>query len=280
MKQSIKELLFSAIAFLFSYSIAYLTGIEVVENAVLLAFIIQWVLFIPAYLLQTEKFFDISGSITYISVVIYCFLNNYDPLFVNIGNIILSIIVIIWALRLGSFLFIRIKKAGEDIRFREIKKSPSRFFMTWTLQGMWVSLCSACALAGIAKGIIINNYFYCGLAIFLIGFIIEIVADTQKTKFRSNPKNKDKFINSGLWKFSRHPNYMGEILLWLGISIISLSSLEGLELATLISPFFTYLLLVYVSGIRILEYSGDKKWGHLESYKIYKKNTPRLIGFL
>jgi len=279
-KQSIKELLFSAIAFLFSYSIAYLTGIELVKNAVLLAFIIQWVLFIPAYLLQTEKFFDISGSITYISVVSYCFFNFYDPENLNIGNVILSIIIIIWALRLGSFLFIRIKKAGEDIRFREIKKSPTRFFMTWTLQGMWVSLCSACALAGIAKGIIINDYFYCGLAIFLIGFIVEIVADTQKTKFRSNPKNKDKFINSGLWKFSRHPNYMGEILLWLGISIISLSSLEGLELATLISPFFTYLLLVYISGIRILEYNGDKKWGHLESYKIYKKNTPRLIGFL
>ena len=280
MKQSTKELLFSAIAFLFSYSIAYLTGIELVKNAVLLAFIIQWVLFIPAYLLQTEKFFDISGSITYISVVSYCFFNYYDPEKLNIGNAILSIIIIIWALRLGSFLFIRIKKAGEDIRFREIKKSPTRFFMTWTLQGMWVSLCSACALAGIAKGIIINNYFYCGLAVFLIGFIVEIVADNQKTKFRSNPKNKDKFINSGLWKFSRHPNYMGEILLWLGISIISLSSLEGLELATLISPFFTYLLLVYVSGIRILEYNGDKKWGHLESYKIYKKITPRLIGFL
>jgi len=279
-KQSTKELLFSAIAFLFSYSIAYLTGIELVKNAVLLAFIIQWVLFIPAYLLQTEKFFDISGSVTYISVVSYCFFNFYDQENLNIGNVILSIIIIIWALRLGSFLFIRIKKAGEDIRFREIKKSPTRFFMTWTFQGMWVSLCSACALAGIAKGIIINYYFYCGVAIFLIGFIIEIVADTQKTKFRSNPKNKDKFINSGLWKFSRHPNYVGEILLWLGISIISLSSLEGLELATLISPFFTYLLLVYVSGIRILEYNGDKKWGHLESYKIYKKNTPRLIGFL
>ena len=280
MKQSTKELLFSAIAFLFSYSIAYLTGIELVKNAVLLAFIIQWVLFIPAYLLQTEKFFDISGSITYISVISYCFFNFYDPENLNIGNVILSIIIIIWALRLGSFLFIRIKKAGEDIRFREIKKSPTRFFMTWTFQGMWVSLCSACALAGIAKGIIINDYFYCGLAIFLIGFIVEIVADNQKTKFRSNPKNKDKFINSGLWKFSRHPNYMGEILLWLGISIISFSSLEGLELATLISPFFTYLLLVYVSGIRILEYNGEKKWGHLDSYKSYKENTPRLVGFL
>ena len=272
--------MFSAIAFFFSYSIAYLTGIEVVKNAVLLAFIIQWILFVPAYLLQTEKFYDISGSITYISVVSYCFFNFYDPENLNIGNVILSIIIIIWALRLGSFLFIRIKKAGEDIRFREIKKSPTRFFMTWTLQGMWVSLCSACALAGVAKGIIINNYFYFGLAIFLIGFILEIIADNQKTKFRSNPENKDKFINSGLWKLSRHPNYLGEILLWLGISIISLSSLEGLELATLISPLFTYLLLVYVSGIRILEYNGDKKWGNLNSYKDYKKNTPRLIGFL
>ena len=152
--------------------------------------------------------------------------------------------------------------------------------MTWTLQGMWVSLCSACALAGIAKGIIINNYFYIGLTVFFIGFIIEIIADNQKTKFRSNPENKDKFIDSGLWKFSRHPNYVGEILLWLGISIISLSSLKGPELATLISPLFTYLLLVYVSGVRILEHNGDKKWGHLDSYKSYKKNTPRLVGFL
>ena len=115
MKQSIKELLFSAIAFLFSYSIAYLTGIELVKNAVLLAFIIQWVLFIPAYLLQTEKFFDISGSVTYISIVSYCFFNFYDQENLNIGNVILSIIIIIWALRLGSFLFIRIKKAGEDL---------------------------------------------------------------------------------------------------------------------------------------------------------------------
>ena len=280
MNTSLKELIFAGIAFTVTYSIAIATNLDIVIDAVLLAFIIQWILFIPAYLLQTEKFFDISGSITYISVVSYCFFNNYDLENLNIGNVILSIIIIVWALRLGSFLFIRIKKAGEDIRFREIKKSPTRFFMTWTLQGMWVSLCSACALAGIAKGVIINSYFYIGLTVFFIGFIIEIIADNQKTKFRSNPENKDKFIDSGLWKFSRHPNYMGEILLWSGISIISLSSLEGMELATLISPLFTYLLLVYVSGVRILEHNGDKKWGHLDSYKSYKKNTPRLIGFL
>ena len=280
MKTKIKEILFALFAFTISFSLAYITQIEIVKNAVLLAFIIQWVLFIPAYIFQTEKFFDLSGSITYISVVSYSFYNNYNSNDLNFGNIILSLLIIVWAVRLGSFLFIRIKKAGEDIRFREIKKSPSRFFMTWTLQGMWVSICSACALAGIANGVEINSYFYTGLLIFTLGFITEIIADNQKSKFRKDPINKDKFITSGIWKYSRHPNYLGEITLWLGISVISFSSLQGLELLTLISPIFTYLLLVYVSGVRILEYNGNKKWGHLENYNDYKKNTPRLIGFL
>ncbi len=280
MKTSLKELLFALFAFTLSFTVAYITEIKIVKDAVLIAFLIQWVLFIPAYIFQTEKFYDLSGSLTYISIVSFCFYNNYELGNINLGNIIISILIIIWAIRLGSFLFIRIKKAGEDIRFREIKKSPSRFFMTWTLQGMWVSLCSACALAGIANGIEINSYFYVGVLIFVIGFSTEIIADNQKSIFRKDLNNKDKFISSGLWKYSRHPNYLGEITLWLGISIISFSSLSDWELITLISPVFTYLLLVYVSGIRILDYNGNKKWGHLESYKEYKKKTPRLIGFL
>jgi steroid 5-alpha reductase family enzyme len=280
MKTSLKELLFAFFAFTLSFSVAYITEIKIVKDAVLIAFLIQWALFIPAYIFQTEKFYDLSGSLTYISVVSFCFYSNYESSRINLGNIIISSLIIMWAIRLGSFLFIRIKKAGEDIRFREIKKSPSRFFMTWTLQGMWVSLCSACALAGIANGIEINSYFYVGIVIFVIGFTTEIIADNQKSIFRKDLNNKDKFISSGLWKYSRHPNYLGEITLWLGISIISFSSLAGWELITLISPIFTYLLLVYVSGIRILDYNGNKKWGHLESYKDYRKNTPRLIGFL
>ena len=280
MKTSLKELLFAFFAFTLSFSVAYITEIKIVKDAVLIAFLIQWALFIPAYIFQTEKFYDLSGSLTYISVVSFCFYSNYESSRINLGNIIISSLIIMWAVRLGSFLFIRIKKAGEDIRFREIKKSPSRFFMTWTLQGMWVSLCSACALAGIANGIEINSYFYIGIIVFIIGFTAEIIADNQKSKFRKDPKNRDKFISSGLWKHSRHPNYLGEITLWLGISIISFSSLAGWQLITLISPIFTYLLLVYVSGIRILDYNGNKKWGHLDSYKDYRKNTPRLIGFL
>ncbi len=280
MNTSLKELLFAFFAFTLSFSVAYITEIKIVKDAVLIAFLIQWVLFIPAYIFQTEKFYDLSGSLTYLSVVSFCFYSNYESNKINLGNVIISLLIILWAVRLGSFLFIRIKKAGEDIRFREIKKSPSRFFMTWTLQGMWVSLCSACALAGIANGIEINSYFYTGIVVFIIGFTTEIIADNQKSKFRKDPNNKDKFISSGLWKHSRHPNYLGEITLWLGISIISFSSLAGWQLITLISPIFTYLLLVYVSGIRILDYNGNKKWGHLDSYRNYRKNTPRLMGFL
>ena len=277
MKIHLFNILSATIAFLLSYSIGYLTGIDSVMNAILYAFIIQWILFIPAYLFQTEKFFDISGSFTYIFVITYTLCLHYSSSGINYGNILLSSFIIIWAIRLGSFLFFRIQKDGEDKRFRSIKPSPTRFFMTWSIQGMWVSICSACALAGLANGIILNSLFYLGASIFVLGFTIEVIADNQKTKFRKDPANKGKFINSGLWSYSRHPNYLGEITLWLGVSIMSLSSLTGWQLITLVSPIFTYVLLVYISGVRILEARGRQKWGHLDSYKDYVKNTPTLL---
>ena len=271
-----KNILISIYAFSIAYGVAYATGIELVKNAVAIAFLIQWTLFIPAYLMQTEKFYDLAGSITYISIISYVYCQSSE---FNIASLILSLFIIVWAIRLGSFLFFRIKKAGEDKRFRDIKPSPTRFFMTWTLQGTWVSLCSACAITAISttEGIILNEIFVLGAITFIIGFLIEVVADNQKTKFRSIPENKDKFITTGLWSYSRHPNYLGEITLWLGVALMSFSSLEGLQLITLVSPIFTYLLLVYVSGVRLLEASGNKKWGHLSSYQEYKKNTPTLF---
>ena len=270
-----KNIAFSLIAFSIAYGIALSTDISLVKNAVLIAFIIQWVLFIPAYLMQTEKFYDLSGSFTYIFIISYVY---YESDY-NLGNLILSLFIIIWAVRLGSFLFFRIQKAGEDKRFKDIKPSPTRFFMTWTLQGMWVSICSACAITAMAtsEGILMNKLFFIGAITFILGFLVEVIADNQKTKFRSSPKNKDKFITTGLWSYSRYPNYLGEITLWTGVSIMSFSSLSGLQLITLISPVFTYLLLVYVSGVRLLEASGKEKWGHLESYQEYIKNTPTLL---
>ena len=278
MKQNAVRIVLSILVFGISFFVATLTKLEIVENAILLAFLIHWLFFIPAYLLKTEKFFDLTGSLTYISIMVYVVYtkNNLQE---QLGSIILASLVILWAIRLGSFLFLRIKKAGEDKRFREIKTSFARFFLLWTISGMWVSFCSMCALTAIASndGVILNNIFYIGLVTFIIGLSIEIIADSQKTKFRKDPKNKDKFINEGLWAKSRHPNYVGEITLWAGVAIMSFSSLEGWQYVSLISPIFTYLLLVYVSGVPQLTASGQKKWGHLESYQDYIKNTPTLI---
>ena len=278
MKQNAVRIVLSILVFGISFFVATLTKLEIVENAILLAFLIHWLFFIPAYLLKTEKFFDLTGSLTYISIMVYVVYtkNNLQE---QLGSIILASLVILWAVRLGSFLFLRIKKAGEDKRFREIKTSFARFFLLWTISGMWVSFCSMCALTAIASndGVIVNNIFYIGLVTFIIGLSIEIIADSQKTKFRKDPKNKDKFINEGLWAKSRHPNYVGEITLWAGVAIMSFSSLEGWQYISLISPIFTYLLLVYVSGVPQLTASGQKKWGHLESYQDYIKNTPTLI---
>ena len=280
MKQSLLNIIFSLISFLIGYGIALSTGLELIQKAIIIAYMIQWIAFIPAYIFQTEKFYDLTGSITYLTVVIYVSYLSYDASNnLNIGSIILASCILIWTIRLGSFLFLRIHKAGEDKRFRQIKPSPTRFFMTWTLQGMWVSICSMCALTAIAtrNGVTLNNLFYIGLLIFVVGFLFEIIADTQKSNFRKDAKNKDQFIQHGLWSYSRHPNYFGEISLWTGIAVMSFSSLSGAQYLTMISPVFTYLLLVYVSGVRLLEISGMEKWGHLESYQKYVRSTPSLF---
>ena len=276
MKNHLFNILSSIIAFYIPFQIALLTDLTLVKNLILLIFSIQWISFIPAYIFQTEKFFDLTGSITYLTTVLAALYITDSG---KISDYVIVSCVVIWAIRLGSFLFMRIHKAGEDRRFREIKTNFTRFFMTWTLQGMWVSMCLLCVLTALSSqsGIILNNVFYIGLLIFIFGFIIEVVADHQKTVFRKDLKNKDKFISTGLWSYSRHPNYLGEILLWFGVAIMSFSSLQDLQYFTLISPIFVYILLVYISGIRILENQGDKKWGHLDSYKEYLKNTPRLF---
>ncbi len=274
------NLLIALFAFAIAISIAYATGIELVFRAVFLAFAIQWIAFIPAYVFQTEKFYDLTGSLTYLSVIWYSLTYSSEYFAnLNLANLVIVLLITFWALRLGSFLFMRIHKDGEDKRFRTIKPSASQFFMTWTLQGLWVSLCSMCALTAISSdsGLIVNPIFFAGLVLFIFGFLLEIIADKQKSKFRAIPENKNKFISSGLWARSRHPNYFGEIVLWTGIAVMSFSSLEGLQYLTLISPIFTYVLLVYISGVRMLEARGDIKWGENEDYRNYKENTPVLL---
>jgi steroid 5-alpha reductase family enzyme len=279
-KQDLNSLLGVIISILVGLGVAWagsqgggtVWGIPVFALAIGIAFVIQWLVFIPSYLLQTESFYDLTGSITYVSVTIIAVLLSPE---VDGRSILLLGLVIIWAVRLGTFLFRRIRKAGKDARFDELKTSFPRFLLTWTLQGLWVSLTLSAALAAI------TSTTRKGLDIFaLIGFLVWVLgfaADTQKSRFRADPANKGKFIQSGVWAWSRHPNYFGEIVLWIGVAIIALPILRGWQWVTLISPVFVTLLLTRVSGLPMLEKRADEKWGGQEDYEAYKERTPVLI---
>ncbi len=244
--------------------------------AAVIAFAVNWIAFIPANILKTEKFYDLTGAITYLSVIIIIS-SLSQPL--DWRAMIVGAFVIIWALRLGSFLFMRIHADGKDIRFDEIKVNPMRFLVAWTLQGTWVFLTSASALAIITNSarLPLDIFAYVGMAIWVFGFTIEVIADRQKKQFRNNPDNKGKFINVGLWSWSRHPNYFGEITLWTGITIMSLPLLSGWQWVTLISPIFVIILLTKISGIPTLQRTAKKRWGDDKDYQEYVKNTSLLI---
>ena len=240
------------------------------------AFAVNWLGFIPANIYQTEKYYDLVGAFTNTTIVLLAAALS-GPL--STRAIIVTTMVTIWAVRLGSFLFKRISKDGGDSRFDKIKPNFVRFLNAWTIQALWVVLTTACAVAIITSG---NDkplgiVAYIGIAVWVFGFAIEVISDRQKTAFRNNPENSGKFITTGLWAWSRHPNYFGEIVLWTGIAIIALPILSGGQWVTLISPIFIFLLLTRVSGIPMLEAKADKKWGDNADYQSYKNNTPALM---
>jgi len=258
---------------------ATLGGFPVFGLVVVLAFLIQWLAFIPAYLFQTEKFYDLTGSLTYIIVtgVALCYSRYTLPL--DARALLLAALVIVWALRLGTFLFRRIRKAGKDDRFDEIKPSFIRFLNAWTIQALWVTFTASAALIGITTATRkdLDLFALIGFLVWLAGFSIEVIADAQKSRFNADPANRGKFIRTGLWSRSRHPNYFGEILLWVGVLIITLPVLQGWQWVALISPLFVAFLLTRVSGIPLLEKKADARWGGQAEYEEYKKNTPVLI---
>ena len=241
-----------------------------------IGFLLHWIVFVPSFIFQTEHYFDLTGSISYIVTVTVAAVMHPS---LDLRGLIICILVSIWAARLGSFLFMRVKRAGKDRRFDEMKKRFWRYLLTFTLGGAWVFITMAAGLAAITSmsqrplGI----WLAIGMLLWLVGFTIEVIADQQKTKFRKNPDNAEEFITTGLWGYSRHPNYFGEIVLWLGIGIIALPTLVGWQYMTLISPIFVIFLLVKISGVRLLEEGGQKRWGADPAYQQYIATTSMII---
>jgi len=242
----------------------------------LIAFGLNWLVFIPSNLAKTERYFDLTGSLTYLAIILFAVSLSPD---LDTRAALAAAMVAIWAVRLGSFLFLRIRRQGRDGRFDTIKTDPLRFFATWTVQGLWVLLTAAAALAIVTtdQRQELGWIGYTGVFVWLAGFSIEVVADRQKSVFRREPANGGRFISSGLWAWSRHPNYFGEITLWTGIAIMSLPVLSGWQWVVLVSPVFVTLLLTRLSGVPMLEARADRRWGDDEAYQRYKTATPVLI---
>lgn len=242
----------------------------------LLAYAINWVAFVPSNRAKTEHYFDLTGSITYLTVTAVAVALSDD---LDARALIVAVMVGVWALRLGSFLFRRVRRDGRDGRFDTIKTDPLRFFMTWTLQGLWVLLTLACALAIITttERRSIGWVAIIGIVVWIGGFAIEVIADQQKSNFRKSPANEGRFIVSGLWAWSRHPNYFGEIVLWTGVALMALPVLSGWTWITLISPIFVVVLLTRVSGIPMLEARAEERWGDDEEFLAYTRRTPVLV---
>ncbi len=241
-----------------------------------LSFVINWLVFVPSFIRQTEHYFDLTGSLTYVTLVVTALVLGGAT---DARTLLLAALVVVWAGRLGSFLFARIRRDGRDGRFDEIKPSLPRFLLTWTLQAVWVLITLAPALAAMTtlQPRPLDLLAAVGLAVWAIGFGIEVVADRQKGAFRRQPGNRGRFITTGLWAWSRHPNYFGEITLWTGVALLAAPVLSGWQYVTLVSPLFVYLLLTRVSGIPLLEARAEERWGSDPDYRAYRDRTPSLF---
>ncbi len=284
MRKEIRSTIIS-IVFLFSiYLLSFLGSnidIEIYsfnsfDFLLLLSVFIQILFFIPSYLLKTERLYDLVGSSTYIVLTTIAYLSVPNK---SVTDTILFLFISIWGIRLGTYLFRRILRDNDDVRFEKAKKNFFWFLQYWIGQALWVSITSCAAVIAILKteSNSINNILILGVLIWVIGFTLEVIADLQKSKFKKKQNTNKTFISTGLWSKSRHPNYFGEITLWVGIYIISFSSFSDIEFLTVISPIFVYILLTRMSGINMLEKIADERYGHLPEYIIYKEETPILF---
>lgn len=235
-------------------------------------------MFVPAYYYKTDKLTDLSYAISFVAISLYGFLFGG----LTFPSLILFIMILLWATRLGGYLFIRINKVKKDSRFDEMRNKFWSFIRFWVLQGftVWVVLIPS-NLFFLNRVESTNNLGIIGILFWLTGLLIETFSDLQKYRFINKSKNKGKWINSGLWKYSRHPNYFGEITLWFGVYIYTLFGLDsGQALLGLVSPIYISVLIIFVSGVPLLEKAADKKWGKDEDYQEYKKNTNVLVPYI
>jgi len=249
---------------------------EVAIRTLVTSLILQVMFFSVAASYKTDKLTDLSYGLTFIVISILLIVTNTTP---SMAQVALSAMVIVWGLRLAIYLFIRILKTKKDDRFDGIRENPLKFARFWFLQALSVFIIMLPATYAVSSKLEVNLGIYTilGFLIWLKGFTIEAVADWQKYKFKE--KSKGGFITSGVWKYSRHPNYFGEMALWWGIFVFSIPYLRGFMWLSILGPIYITYLLIFVTGIPMLEKSYSKRFGKDKKYLSYKRKTSILIPF-
>jgi len=262
-------------------------GLNILELAIV-SLAVNWVVFLIHALPQdSEKFFDATGTLTYVTLVVWAcvetgLLSTYQT---RLRASVLVVMSLVWSIRLGSFLLGRICAAGKDSRFEELRATCLRWLSIWTIQAVWCFLVISPVLVVVKNTSCttpVGVADYITWAAWLLAFIFEIVADNQKTAWRKDPQNKGRYINTGLWAYSRHPNYAGEIMMWVAIAIcVSFGACLSLsQFLIWFSPLTTFILLKYVSGVPLLEKQGQERWGNEPGYQWYVKHTPEIFPAL
>lgn len=270
----------------YNYIVSYYDGLTcivqfmmsvpaLIVTSLVAVLVINFACFLVAFYRQSDKLTDFAYAFSFVVVALTAWLlSNYRSLVVTLA----VAMVVVWAFRLGSFLVIRIRTAGHDRRFDAIRGNFFSFLKFWLGQGVVAWLLLLPVLFMLSRPAQLSVLMVFGGVLWAGGLIIESLADAQKFRFRQNSANNGRWIDEGVWHYSRHPNYFGEISIWVGLYIFAFSSLTSLErLVGLVSPLAIFVALRYISGIPILEQSADERWGNDPNYCEYKAATPLLV---
>lgn len=242
----------------------------------------QFTFFLVACSCKFDKVTDFAGGTNFVvlAVLTFCLATTW-----NWRQITVTAFIVVWGLRLSGYLLYRIIKIGEDKRFDDKRENCLAFAGFWTFQAVWVFTVSLPVIfvnapSSATKLNPDNDWTpqdIVGAIFFVVGLLCEAFADIQKFNFRNDPNNKGKWCDIGLWKYTRHPNYFGEITLWWGIFIMSTSILTYGQWAAVLGPLFTMAILLFLSGIPLLEKKADERYRKNELYIEYKTKTSPLV---
>jgi len=242
----------------------YALGISIVLN---------FVVYLIAFTLQTDKLTDMTYSLSYICIALTAL--YYSAM--QTAHIIIVVVVVLWAIRLGGFLMRRVHAIGRDDRFDTLRPHALKFLGFWTMQALTCFIVSLSVLLVLANAeAALTPIFIIGIGVALLGLAIETIADNQKYSFKN--RHPDTFMQQGLWANIKHPNYTGEILFWIGLAVAALSSPYGYF--ALLSPLWISFILIRFSGIPLLRDKWEARYGQRADFQEYKKNSWYLFPYI